>query len=101
MKKQTALLLSFILLALTAPSAGPASVWENGFVFRGGRSGSGGPESGLQGGGDSFFTELAFSGEQLPYDRETSTFYLPLNPDDRGMGERSPDQSFAGGEAFI
>ena len=26
-----------------------------------------------------FFTELAFSGEQLPYDRNTSTFYLPLN----------------------
>ena len=25
-----------------------------------------------------FFTELAFSGEQLPYDRNTSTFYLPL-----------------------
>lgn len=26
-----------------------------------------------------FFTELAFSGEQLPYDGETSTFYLPLD----------------------
>ena len=26
-----------------------------------------------------FFTELAFSGDQLPYDRNTSTFYLPLN----------------------
>ena len=26
-----------------------------------------------------FFTELAFSGERLPYDRNTSTFYLPLN----------------------
>ena len=26
-----------------------------------------------------FFTEVAFSGEQLPYDRNTSTFYLPLN----------------------
>lgn len=26
-----------------------------------------------------FFTELAFSGEQLPYDAETSTFYLPLD----------------------
>ena len=26
-----------------------------------------------------FFTELVFSGEQLPYDRNTSTFYLPLN----------------------
>ena len=26
-----------------------------------------------------FFTELAFSGEKLPFDRNTSTFYLPLN----------------------
>ncbi len=26
-----------------------------------------------------FFTRLAFSGEALPMDRETSTFYLPLN----------------------
>lgn len=26
-----------------------------------------------------FFTELRFSGEKLPYDRLTSTFYLPLN----------------------
>lgn len=26
-----------------------------------------------------FFTELFFSGEKLPYDRLTSTFYLPLN----------------------
>ena len=26
-----------------------------------------------------FFTELAFSGEQLPYDQNTSTFYLPMN----------------------
>ncbi len=26
-----------------------------------------------------FFGELAFSGEKLPFDRNTSTFYLPLN----------------------
>lgn len=26
-----------------------------------------------------FFAELLFSGEKLPYDRNTSTFYLPLN----------------------
>ena len=26
-----------------------------------------------------FFTELSFSGEKLPYDKNTSTFYLPLN----------------------
>lgn len=26
-----------------------------------------------------FFTGLAFSGEQLPYDSTTSTFYLPLD----------------------
>lgn len=26
-----------------------------------------------------FFTELAFSGEKLPFDRNTSTFYLPLD----------------------
>ncbi len=26
-----------------------------------------------------FFTELAFSGEVLPYEKDTSTFYLPLN----------------------
>ncbi len=26
-----------------------------------------------------FFTELAFSGEKLPFDKTTSTFYLPLN----------------------
>lgn len=28
-----------------------------------------------------FFTGLAFSGEQLPYDIETATFYLPLDMD--------------------
>lgn len=28
-----------------------------------------------------FFSELAFSGERLPFDRTTSTFYLPLNMD--------------------
>lgn len=28
-----------------------------------------------------FFTELAFSGEKLPFDKTTSTFYLPLNMD--------------------
>lgn len=28
-----------------------------------------------------FFTELAFSGEKLPFDKMTSTFYLPLNMD--------------------
>ena len=31
-----------------------------------------------------FFTELAFSGEQLPYDASTSTFYLPLNMETEG-----------------
>lgn len=28
-----------------------------------------------------FFTELTFSGEKLPFDKTTSTFYLPLNMD--------------------
>lgn len=28
-----------------------------------------------------FFTELSFSGEKLPFDKTTSTFYLPLNMD--------------------
>ena len=28
-----------------------------------------------------FFTELLFSGEKLPFDRSTSTFYLPLDMD--------------------
>ena len=31
-----------------------------------------------------FFTELAFSGEVLPYDENTSTFYLPLNMEAAG-----------------
>lgn len=28
-----------------------------------------------------FFTELAFSGEKLPFDKNTSTFYLPMDMD--------------------
>lgn len=31
-----------------------------------------------------FFTELAFSGEKLPFDRNTATFYLPLDIDQEG-----------------
>lgn len=30
-----------------------------------------------------FFTELLFSGEKLPYDKNTSTFYLPLNMEEK------------------
>ena len=84
MKKQTALLLSFILLALTAAFLLVRPLFGRTVSFS---VGDGQEVAALKAdyreAETPFFTELAFSGEQLPYDRETSTFYLPLNPDDR------------------
>lgn len=47
-----------------------------------------------------FFTELAFSGEKLPYDRNTSTFYLPLNME-TDTWERGQLTSLASGVSLI
>ena len=52
-----------------------------------------------------FFTELAFSGEKLPYDRDSSVFYLPLNMEteewERGeLSSAAPDVSLVFEEDF-
>ncbi len=47
-----------------------------------------------------FFTELAFSGETLPYDKTNSTFYLPLNMD-REEWERGELRSAAEGVSVL
>lgn len=80
MRKRRALLLNLILLACSLAFLFLWPLWKGPIAFQEGTE-----EEILQllathsQAAEPFFTELAFSGEQLPYDRNTSTFYLPLN----------------------
>ena len=47
-----------------------------------------------------FFTDLAFSGEKLPYDEESSVFYLPLDMETEGW-ERGELASAAPGVSLV
>lgn len=99
MKKKTALLLNFILLAgflaylfLTPVLRGPIRY----------STGSGEEIRALKEekhqAAEAFFTDLLFSGEKLPYDKKTSTFYLPLNMEEKQWetGELSSGQQETG-----
>jgi len=79
-KKRTVLVLNFILLAvclcclfLVPALAGPIR-FETGT-----KAELDGLRADASEAEEPFFTELLFSGERLPYDKTTSTFYLPLD----------------------
>lgn len=80
MRKRRALLLNLILLACSLAFLFLRPLWKGPIAFQ---EGTEEEISRLLAthsqAAEPFFTELAFSGEQLPYDRNTSTFYLPLN----------------------
>ncbi|OUQ17503.1 hypothetical protein B5E82_10450 [Lachnoclostridium sp. An138] len=80
MRKRRALLLNLILLACSLAFLFLWPLWKGPIAFQ---EGTEEEISRLLAthsqAAEPFFTELAFSGEQLPYDRNTSTFYLPLN----------------------
>lgn len=85
MKKRIALLLNFILLLL---GLGYVFLWP---LIRGpisfqraGEQEIAQMKENCSQAESPFFTALAFSGEQLPYDAATSTFYLPLNMETQG-----------------
>lgn len=80
MKKQTALILNCILLAgvlgfffLKPVLCGPIQ-YERVDINEAAQIRETYTEA-----GEPFFTELTFSGEKLPFDKTTSTFYLPLD----------------------
>lgn len=80
MTRQRMLVLNFILLAaclcfffLVPLSSGPIR------YEKGSQKSIEKLQKGLSQAEEPFFTELLFSGERLPFDKTTSTFYLPLN----------------------
>ena len=80
MRKRRALLLNLILLACSLAFLFLWPLWKGPIAFQEGTEEEISQLLATHSqAAEPFFTELAFSGEQLPYDRNTSTFYLPLN----------------------
>ena len=80
MRKRKALLLNLILLACSLAFLFLWPLWKGPIAFQEGTEEEISQLLATHSqAAEPFFTELAFSGEQLPYDRNTSTFYLPLN----------------------
>lgn len=80
MRKRRALLLNLILLACSLAFLFLWPLWKGPIAFQEGTEEETSQLLATHSqAAEPFFTELAFSGEQLPYDRNTSTFYLPLN----------------------
>ena len=80
MRKRRAILLNLILLACSLAFLFLWPLWKGPIAFQEGTEEEISQLLATHSqAAEPFFTELAFSGEQLPYDRNTSTFYLPLN----------------------
>ncbi len=80
MKKRIALLLNLILLAFCLAATFLWPLLAGPIVFRQGDAEEISQLLATHTEAETpFFTELAFSGEQLPYDQCSSTFYLPLD----------------------